>query len=192
MSWWRSHVLASRARAFWLASLACAVVVMCGWAIASPPGSSPDEEFHLPSIWCAQGLEACGFHDFVFELGHRDFAVGYSGMQQQQISEGDFAGLGFVPDMIPIATLASDNPLYAVAQKLSPEIAAKTQVNMALMHGIEQYTGMIFRCYLAGTRFPIACGGRYDVLLSKFGYDQPAVGFAFDLALLQRAMETRR
>lgn len=58
MSWWRSHVLASRARAFWLAALACAVVVMCGWAIASPPGSSPDEEFHLPSIWCAQGLEA--------------------------------------------------------------------------------------------------------------------------------------
>ena len=141
---------------------------------------------------CAQGLEACGFHDFVFELGHRDFAVGYSGMQQQQILEGDFAGLGFVPDMIPIATLASDTPLYAVAQKLSPEIAAKTQVNMALMHGIEQYTGMIFRCYLSGTRFPIACGGRYDVLLSKFGYDQPAVGFAFDLALLQRAMETRR
>ena len=26
------------------------------WAFSSPPGSSPDEDFHLASIWCAQGI----------------------------------------------------------------------------------------------------------------------------------------
>ena len=26
------------------------------WGFASPPGSAPDDDFHLPSIWCAHGL----------------------------------------------------------------------------------------------------------------------------------------
>ena len=28
---------------------------MAVWALASPPGSAPDDDFHLPSIWCARG-----------------------------------------------------------------------------------------------------------------------------------------
>ena len=32
-----------------------AIVALGAWAIASPPGATPDEEFHLPSIWCAWG-----------------------------------------------------------------------------------------------------------------------------------------
>ena len=33
--------------------------VMCaGWALTSPPGSSPDDDFHLSSIWCAGGTRA--------------------------------------------------------------------------------------------------------------------------------------
>ncbi len=33
----------------------CASIVLSTWALASPPGSSPDDEFHLASIWCATG-----------------------------------------------------------------------------------------------------------------------------------------
>jgi hypothetical protein len=29
---------------------------MAVWALASPPGSAPDDDFHLPSIWCARGF----------------------------------------------------------------------------------------------------------------------------------------
>jgi len=152
--------------------------------------SGPEADAEILAL-CARVLEACGFQDFVFELGHCEFEKSYSDSQTQQVLAGDFAGLGFIPDMLPIANLPSDNALYALSQKLSPEIQAKTQVNMALIQGVEQYTGLIFRCYLAGMRFPVACGGRYDVLLSKFGYDQPAVGFAFDLAMLQQAMELK-
>lgn len=25
------------------------------WAFASPPGSAPDDDFHLPAIWCSHG-----------------------------------------------------------------------------------------------------------------------------------------
>src|SRR5262245_53254713 len=38
---------------------ALAVLLALGcWALASPVGASPDEDFHLGSIWCAQGIEA--------------------------------------------------------------------------------------------------------------------------------------
>lgn len=30
-------------------------LALVAWAISSPPGSSPDDDFHLTSIWCAQG-----------------------------------------------------------------------------------------------------------------------------------------
>ncbi len=31
-------------------------VVLLGWALSSPVGSSPDDDYHLPSIWCAGGV----------------------------------------------------------------------------------------------------------------------------------------
>lgn len=32
-----------------------AFLTLCAWAFASPVGSSPDDDFHLPSIWCGLG-----------------------------------------------------------------------------------------------------------------------------------------
>ncbi|WP_165350362.1 DUF2142 domain-containing protein [Xylanimonas protaetiae] len=34
-----------------------ALLVVIAWATASPPGSSPDEDFHLASIWCPTPLD---------------------------------------------------------------------------------------------------------------------------------------
>jgi hypothetical protein len=33
-----------------------AAVVLAGWLLASPPGASPDDEYHLTSIWCSRGF----------------------------------------------------------------------------------------------------------------------------------------
>lgn len=35
-----------------------AVIALLAWAFASPVGSSPDDDFHLPSIWCGVGERA--------------------------------------------------------------------------------------------------------------------------------------
>ncbi|MDR7185328.1 hypothetical protein J2X85_002362 [Microbacterium trichothecenolyticum] len=32
------------------------LIALCSWALASPPGSSPDDDYHMASIWCAQGV----------------------------------------------------------------------------------------------------------------------------------------
>lgn len=36
--------------------VAMAGIVLWGWVRASPPGSSPDDDYHLASIWCAEGF----------------------------------------------------------------------------------------------------------------------------------------
>ena len=41
----------------WLvASIVSAFLALSSWAISSPIGSSPDDDFHLSSIWCGQGV----------------------------------------------------------------------------------------------------------------------------------------
>src|SRR4051794_13144876 len=35
-----------------------ALVALGAWALSSPVGASPDEDYHLTSIWCGQGIEA--------------------------------------------------------------------------------------------------------------------------------------
>lgn len=43
-----------RFRAIWLAPL-LAVLALGAWIFASPAGASPDDDYHLVSIWCAAG-----------------------------------------------------------------------------------------------------------------------------------------
>lgn len=43
-----------RFRVIWLAPL-LALIALGGWVFASPPGASPDDDYHLVSIWCAAG-----------------------------------------------------------------------------------------------------------------------------------------
>jgi len=46
-----------RSIAGWLAvSLTASILAISSWAVSSPVGSSPDDDFHLPSIWCGQGI----------------------------------------------------------------------------------------------------------------------------------------
>ena len=40
--------------------LLAAITAGFAWAISSPPGSSPDEEYHLASIWCPPPVESSG------------------------------------------------------------------------------------------------------------------------------------
>ena len=59
--------------------------------------------------------------------------------------------------------------------------AARVTVDLGMMHRTDYYTGMILRGYLSGYGEEILSGGRYDKLLSEFGYDVPATGFAVNI-----------
>ena len=42
----------------WILVTLAAWGCLAAWSLASPPGSSPDDDYHMASIWCADGFEA--------------------------------------------------------------------------------------------------------------------------------------
>lgn len=53
--------------------------------------------------------------------------------------------------------------------------------DLGMVHSLNYYTGIIFRGMTSKIGYPICSGGRYDNLVSKFGYDIPATGFAVNI-----------
>ncbi len=60
--------------------------------------------------------------------------------------------------------------------------------DLSMLSKYNYYTGIIFHAYSYGYGEPLAKGGRYDTLLSHFGRELPAVGFAIVVDQLQRAL----
>lgn len=60
---------------------------------------------------------------------------------------------------------------------------------LGMMSDYQYYTGIIFAGYTFGHGEPIVKGGRYDKLLSHFGKDAPAIGFAFVVDQLLTALK---
>ena len=59
---------------------------------------------------------------------------------------------------------------------------------LGLISDYTYYTGIIFQGYTYGTGEPIVKGGRYDKLLSHFGKDAAAIGFAIVVDQLMAAL----
>ena len=55
MNRWSSLIVRLRARRTlrWLVFVVALLAVGASWSLSSPPGSSPDDTFHVPSIWCS-------------------------------------------------------------------------------------------------------------------------------------------
>ncbi len=66
---------------------------------------------------------------------------------------------------------------------------AKICVEPGLIRSYDYYTGIIFAGYTYGSGEPVVSGGRYDHLLSYFGKDAAAIGFAFSVDALIKAAE---
>ena len=60
---------------------------------------------------------------------------------------------------------------------------------LGMISEYKYYTGIIFTGYSYGIGEPLVKGGRYDSLLSHFGKDSPAIGFAITVDQLMLALE---
>ncbi len=60
--------------------------------------------------------------------------------------------------------------------------------DLSLLSRYGYYTGIIFKGYTYGVGDAIASGGRYDLLLSHFGKNSPAVGYMIQMDLLLEAL----
>ena len=76
--------------------------------------------------------------------------------------------------------------IYEGLKELSRE--AYISFDLGMLSKYNYYTGIIFRAYSYGYGEPVVKGGRYDTLLSHFGRQLPAVGFAIVIDQLMRAV----
>jgi ATP phosphoribosyltransferase regulatory subunit len=54
-------------------------------------------------------------------------------------------------------------------------------IDLGLVNQAEYYSALVYRGYLADIGEAVVSGGRYDGLISQFGYDLPAVGLAIHI-----------
>ncbi|MGD0154339.1 MAG: ATP phosphoribosyltransferase regulatory subunit [Thermacetogeniaceae bacterium] len=64
-------------------------------------------------------------------------------------------------------------------------------IDLTLLRGLNYYTGIVFEGYAPGVGYPICGGGRYDELLSRFGFPCPATGFALSIEKIIAALEKK-
>lgn len=62
-------------------------------------------------------------------------------------------------------------------------------VDLGLVNKTDYYTGLIIKGYLKGHGDEVVTGGRYDKLISDFGYDIPAIGFAVNVNAISKVIE---
>ena len=71
-------------------------------------------------------------------------------------------------------------------------VSGHVSVDLGMIQSLNYYTGIVFRGYTYGVGFPILSGGRYDNLVSRFGFDCPATGFSMGVNLVLRALERQK
>lgn len=68
-------------------------------------------------------------------------------------------------------------------------LETKVSFDLTLVSHMSYYTGIVFEVYAGNVGFPIGNGGRYDLLLQKFGKQAGATGFAIRLDRLLEALD---
>ena len=74
--------------------------------------------------------------------------------------------------------------VYEYLEKLN--FADNVKIDLSELGGQDYYSGLSFKVYLKDVDTAIASGGRYNNLLSSFGYNAPAVGFSIMLRKVER------
>ncbi|EIJ80586.1 ATP phosphoribosyltransferase regulatory subunit [Bacillus methanolicus PB1] len=67
---------------------------------------------------------------------------------------------------------------------------ASVKFDLTLVSHMSYYTGILFEVYAGSVGFPIGNGGRYDLLMQKFGKTTGATGFALRLDRMIEALGT--
>lgn len=80
--------------------------------------------------------------------------------------------------------------MWQVVERLS--LTGRFEIDLGDVSGLDYYTGLTFKIYVAGAGARVGSGGRYDGLTANFGRPEPAVGFVLDLDALTDVLARNR
>ncbi len=134
-------------------------------------------------------LKALGYTDIGVEIGHVDFTKGLDETKKQALLKGDYLAYGGIPERGKRNIAKGHAGLETIFDSLEQKgFSENVFINKGLVKGLYYYTGTIFELYLKKSREVVVSGGQYDELCGRFGYDQPAVGFAINLNHLNKEL----
>jgi len=87
------------------------------------------------------------------------------------------------------AALDALDELWGVIEQL--ELTDLFEIDLGDVSGLDYYTGLVFKVYVAGAGSRVGSGGRYDDLTVNFGRREPAVGFVLELDALTEVLMRR-
>jgi len=79
--------------------------------------------------------------------------------------------------------------IYAALQNMGVE--KQILVDMGVLRGLDYYTGVVFEGFSPDLGYGLLGGGRYDRLLSQFGFPCPATGFALGMDRLTLVLKNQ-
>jgi ATP phosphoribosyltransferase regulatory subunit len=113
-----------------------------------------------------------------------------AGMSDDAIARARTALVARGPDVerVDVEGVMELREVIHLARELHAGDASWGVPNLALMPELPYYTGVVFEAVHPESGFPIATGGRYDLLLGAFGAPRPATGFAINVPRLHLAL----
>jgi ATP phosphoribosyltransferase regulatory subunit len=79
--------------------------------------------------------------------------------------------------------------VYAALQSMG--VQEQILVDMGVLRGLDYYTGVVFEGFSPDLGYGLLGGGRYDHLLSQFGFSCPATGFAVGMDRLTLVLKNQ-
>src|SRR6266852_4962064 len=169
----------------------------------------PEAEVEIIAM-TVEGLTALGLRHFQIDVGHPDFfrglmeetaatdeqarevraALGRKDLAELDKRVGELGAPAPVADaLLALPTLFGLTEVYRLLGIYG--LVDSVLLDLGEVRGFDYYSGMYFETYVADFGASVAAGGRYDHMLGRFGYQCPAVGFAFDVARTLSVMENQ-
>jgi ATP phosphoribosyltransferase regulatory subunit len=100
------------------------------------------------------------------------------------------SALGFSQNERCRAALVNIKQVYSVLKDY--DLNRYISIDLGMVQSLNYYTGIIFRGITKEIGYPICGGGRYDKLVSEFGRNLPATGFALGIKRVLIALERQQ
>ena len=132
----------------------------------------------------------------IVDIGHFEWSKHISVQEKKFLSLGDYVSYGDIPkrckldamDEMPMGLSCFYSKIKALESMKGISYCDYIFCNQGMLSALGYYDGITVEVYVPDIRYPIASGGRYNLLLHEFELPYTGVGMNIDLDALVRVL----